>query len=49
MLMQYPLHYENVKSVIVDCKYDNDILPIINNMNTPIPLHVWNKLDNLLL
>ena len=49
MLMQYPLHYRKVKSIVVDCKYSNNIISTIDNMNSNIPLHVWNKLDNILL
>jgi hypothetical protein len=49
LLIQYPLHYKSVKSVIVECKHSYNFYPIINNINCDIPLHVWEKIDSILL
>ena len=46
-LMQYPLQYKNVKSIIVDCKNENST-NIIDNFNNIVPLHVWKNIDSIL-
>lgn len=46
-LMQYPLQYKNVKSIIVDCKNENST-HIIDNFNNIVPLHVWKNIDSIL-